>query len=106
GAGEEKRPRRCSAGANLARGFRPLFRGQTTGVRDALCRFQNANDAPPADAQNVTGTRKSCEVPSFPSFPHVPKERPAIYPHSFFGGARIGRAITAVPRSFVRGRKS
>src|SRR5437588_9787117 len=45
---------------------------------DALCRFQNANDAPPADAQNVTGTRKSCEVPSFPSFPHVPKNGPRL----------------------------
>jgi hypothetical protein len=38
-------------------------------VSDALCRFQNANGAPPPDAQNVTESRKSCEVPSFPSFP-------------------------------------
>jgi hypothetical protein len=42
-----------------------LFKGQTT-VSDALCRFQNANDAPLPDAQNVTEGRKSCEVPSFP----------------------------------------
>jgi len=42
-----------------------LFKGQTT-VSDVLCRFQNANDAPLPDAQNVTEGRKSCEVPSFP----------------------------------------
>jgi hypothetical protein len=43
-----------------------LLRGQTAVVSDALCRFQNANDALPADAQNVTESRKSCEVPSLP----------------------------------------
>jgi hypothetical protein len=38
-------------------------------VSDALCRFQNASDATPPDAQSVTESRKSCEVPSCPSFP-------------------------------------
>jgi hypothetical protein len=58
-----------------------LFKGQTT-VSDALCRFQNANDAPLPDAQNVTEGRKSCEVPSFPQDTLLvgntifPKERP------------------------------
>jgi hypothetical protein len=56
----------------LARLFRPYCLG-TNGrsVRRALCRFQNANDAPPPDAQNVTASRQSCEVPSFPSFPQT-----------------------------------
>jgi hypothetical protein len=31
--------------------------------------FQNASDATPPDAQSVTESRKSCEVPSCPSFP-------------------------------------
>jgi hypothetical protein len=35
-------------------------------MSDAL---QNVRDAPPSDAQNVTESRKSCEVPSCPSFP-------------------------------------
>jgi hypothetical protein len=37
-----------------------LLRGQTTVVSDALCRFLNANDAPPPNAENVTESRKSC----------------------------------------------
>ena len=55
----------------IRRLFRPCFWGQTAVVSDAFCRFQNANDAPPPDAQNVTASRKSCEVPSFPSFPQT-----------------------------------
>ena len=34
--------------------------------------FQNVRDAPSSDAQNVTESRKPCEVPSFPQ---VPRER-------------------------------
>src|SRR5215813_15641724 len=48
------------------------------------CRFQNANEAPPRDAQNVTESRKSCEVPSCGSFPQVPKERHASSDIEFF----------------------
>jgi hypothetical protein len=51
-----------------------LYEGQTAEVSDALFRFQNANDEPPPDARNVTESSKSCEVPSCPSFPQVPKE--------------------------------
>ena len=48
--------------------------------------FQNVRDAPSSDAQNVTESRKPCEVPSCPSFPQdalvvgcheFQKERPA-----------------------------
>jgi hypothetical protein len=70
-----------------------LFKGQTT-VSDALCRFQNANDAPLPDAQNVTEGRKSCEVPSFPQNTLLVVRAPA------------GRSLPA-PGSFCkRGRKS
>jgi hypothetical protein len=73
---EEKRPRPLFGPGPSSALLAVLFRGQTTVVSDALCRFQNASDAPPADARNVTESRKSCEVPSFPSSPQVPRERP------------------------------
>ena len=76
-------------------------------MSDALRRSQNANDAPPPDAQNVTGTRKSCEVPSCPSFPQVPKERPAS---SVIEGlvvrASAERSLLAPWELCKRGRKS
>ena len=84
----------------LARLFSRLFGDKTAVVSDALRRFQNANDAAPPNAQNVT-SRKSCEVPSCPSFPQVPKERPASSNIEFLVvRASAGRSPLA-PRSFV-----
>jgi len=66
---EEKKPRPPRPGPISTPVSAVLLRGQTTVVSDALCRFQNASDATPPDAQSVTESRKSCEVPSCPSFP-------------------------------------
>jgi len=89
-----------------------LFKGQTT-VSDVLCRFQNANDAPLPDAQNVTEGRKSCEVPSFPQDTLLvdntifPKERPANGDIEFLVvRAPAGRSLPAPGSFFKRGRKS
>jgi hypothetical protein len=38
----------------------------------------SVRDAPPSDAQNVTESRKRCEVPSCPSFPQDVARRIAV----------------------------
>jgi hypothetical protein len=76
-------------------------------MSDAL---QNVRDAPPSDAQNVTESRKSCEVPSCPSFPQdvlvgcheFRKERPASSDiESLVVRAPAGRSLPA-PGSFCK----
>src|SRR5262249_21157364 len=79
-----------------------LLRGQTTVVSDTLCRFQNANDATPPDARNVTENRKSCEVPSCPSFPQVPKERHASGDIEFLVVRAPAGRLPPAPGSFCK----
>jgi len=57
------------------------------------------NDAPP-DAQNLTASRKSCEVPSFPSFPQHALEPIGLWDNTSSGGN--GPAITYIKCLVVR----